>query len=128
MRTSTLLWILSCTAFNAQAADVVYSANQNDNTVSVIDADTAQKIGDIRLGYPAGDKRLYSPLYNGEINVHGLSYAPQRKSCPSSPPSRIRSFVSTRTAADGSIPSMSVAIPMSLAIPMMKRDLGDGAR
>ncbi|UCQ58289.1 hypothetical protein DCF40_03750 [Edwardsiella piscicida] len=79
MRTSTLLWILSCAAFNAQVADVVYTANQNDNTVSVIDADTAQKIGDIRLGYPAGDKRLYSPLYNGEINVHGLSYAPQRK-------------------------------------------------
>ncbi|EIB6307158.1 hypothetical protein V1412_003482 [Salmonella enterica] len=66
-------------AANTQAADLVYSANQNDNTVSVIDAKTSQNIGNIQLGYPAEDKRLYSPLYNGEINVHGLSYAPHRR-------------------------------------------------
>lgn len=70
---------LFCASLNASSADLVYAANQNDNTVSVIDAATNTKVGDLVLGYPAGDKRLFSPLYNGEINVHGLSYSPQRQ-------------------------------------------------
>lgn len=61
----------------SHSADLVYSANQNDNTVSVIDASSMSKVGDLVLGYPAGDKKLLSPLYNGQINVHGLSYSPQ---------------------------------------------------
>lgn len=60
------------------AADLIYSANQNDNTVSVVDAASFTKVGNLVLGYPAGDKKLFSPLYNGQINVHGLSYSPQR--------------------------------------------------
>lgn len=76
MRIKLLALTLAFASLNSVAADLVYSANQNDNTVSVVNADTAKKIGDIELGYPAGDKRLYSPLYNGEINVHGLAYAP----------------------------------------------------
>lgn len=79
MRINSLFFVVSLITCNAHAVDLVYSANQNENTVSVIEAKTAKRIGDIRLGYPAGDKRLYSPLYNGEINVHGLSYAPHKR-------------------------------------------------
>lgn len=75
-----LSFILATGSYSAMtfAADLIYTANQNDNTVSVIDATSLTKVADLVLGYPAGDKNLFSPLYNGQINVHGLSYSPQR--------------------------------------------------
>ncbi|MGI9282833.1 MAG: hypothetical protein ACR2PX_24820 [Endozoicomonas sp.] len=60
------------------ATDLVYTANQNDNTVSIINADDMTKVGDLKLGLPAGEAKIFSPLYNGQINVHGLSYSPER--------------------------------------------------
>lgn len=68
--------MLSCQGY---ATDLVFSANQNSNTVSVISATKNTNIGDIILGYPNGDNRLLSPLYNGHINVHGLAYSPVKK-------------------------------------------------
>ncbi|EEQ2460016.1 TPA: hypothetical protein JWI70_004779 [Escherichia coli] len=79
MKLNKTVLAICLVSFNLHAANLVYSANQNDNTVSVVDADKYKKVGSLTLGYPAGDKRLYSPLYNGEINVHGLSYAKQRR-------------------------------------------------
>lgn len=80
MRVTLLVLALNGCLFSAtsSAANLVYSANQNDNTVSVIDSSSLTKVGDLVLGYPAGEKKLLSPLYNGQINVHGLSYSPQR--------------------------------------------------
>lgn len=81
MKLTALVLALTSFSFSVVsiAADLVYSANQNDNTVSVIDAASLTKVGDLVLGYPAGEKKLLSPLYNGQINVHGLSYSPQRQ-------------------------------------------------
>lgn len=73
------LSILFLTSNMVYSADLVFSANQNSNTVSVIDASSKKNIGDIVLGHPASDKRLLSPLYNGQINVHGLAYSEKLK-------------------------------------------------
>ncbi|HBA8915593.1 TPA: hypothetical protein J1246_004604 [Escherichia coli] len=79
MKLNKIALAICLVSFNLYATDLVYSANQNGNTVSVVDANTYKNVGSLILGYPAGDKRLYSPLYNGEINVHGLSYAKKRR-------------------------------------------------
>lgn len=57
--------------------DRVYTADQNSNTVSVINPATNQLLGQIRLGNPRPD--VLSPLYKGEINVHGLGFSPDHK-------------------------------------------------
>lgn len=65
----------------AQAApgtqDRVYTADQNSNTVSVIDPSTDQLLGQIRLGNQRPD--ILSPLYKGQVNVHGLGFSPDHK-------------------------------------------------
>lgn len=57
--------------------DRVYAADQTSNTVSVIDPATNQSLGVIRLGNPV--PASLSPLYRGELLVHGLGYSPDRK-------------------------------------------------
>lgn len=57
--------------------DRVYTADQNSNTVSVIDPSTNTLLGQIRLGNQRPD--ILSPLYKGEINVHGLGFSPDHK-------------------------------------------------
>lgn len=57
--------------------DRVYTADQNSNTVSVIDPATHTLLGQIRLGNARPD--VLSPLYKGEINVHGLGFSPDHK-------------------------------------------------
>src|SRR5215813_13588909 len=57
--------------------DRVYAANQTSNTVSVIDPSTNQLLGVIRLGDPLPGS--LSPLYKGELLVHGLGYLPDSK-------------------------------------------------
>lgn len=57
--------------------DRVYSADQNSNTVSVIDPSSNRLLGQIRLGNPRPD--ILSPLYKGEINVHGLGFSPDHQ-------------------------------------------------
>jgi len=57
--------------------DRVYAANQTSNTVSVIDPSTNKLLGLIRLGDPVPG--ALSPLYRGQLLVHGLGYSPDGK-------------------------------------------------
>jgi YVTN family beta-propeller protein len=57
--------------------DRVYAANQTSNTVSVIDPTSNKLLGLIRLGDPV--PAALSPLYRGQLLVHGLGYAPDGK-------------------------------------------------
>ena len=59
------------------ARDRVYTADQNSNTVSVIDPSTNTLLGQIRLGNQRPD--VLSPLYKGEVNVHGMGFSPDHK-------------------------------------------------
>jgi YVTN family beta-propeller protein len=73
------LVILSSTTVLALPSerDRVYTADQNSNTVSVIDPASNTLLGQIRLGNPRPD--ILSPLYRGEVNVHGLGFSPDHK-------------------------------------------------
>ena len=69
---------LACASHLALAApaagDRVYTGDQNTNTVSVIDPVSNALLGQIRLGNARPD--VLSPLYKGELNVHGLGFSP----------------------------------------------------
>ena len=54
--------------------DRVYAADQTSNTVSVIDPSSNTLLGVIKLGDPLPG--ALSPLYRGELLVHGLGYSP----------------------------------------------------
>src|SRR4051812_32679626 len=71
--------ILSSTSVRALPSerDRVYTADQNSNTVSVIDPGANALLGQIRLGNPRPD--ILSPLYRGEVNVHGLGFSPDHR-------------------------------------------------
>src|ERR1700730_4751065 len=58
-------------------ADRVYAADQTSNTVSVIDPFNNQLLGVIRLGNPVPG--ALSPLYRGQLLVHGLGFSPDSK-------------------------------------------------
>lgn len=57
--------------------DRVYAAEQFSNTVSVIDPSSNKNLGVIRLGDP--QPMNLSPLYKGQVLVHGLGFSPDRK-------------------------------------------------
>src|SRR5262245_56785958 len=57
--------------------DRVYAAEQFSNTISVIDPSTNTNLGIIRLGDP--EPMNLSPLYKGQVLVHGLGFSPDRK-------------------------------------------------
>jgi YVTN family beta-propeller protein len=57
--------------------DRVYTADQTSNTVSVIDPSTNSLLGVIKLGDPVPG--ALSPLYKGQLLVHGLGYSPDSK-------------------------------------------------
>jgi YVTN family beta-propeller protein len=57
--------------------DRVYAAEQFSNTLSVTDPADNRLIGVIRLGDP--QPMNFSPLYKGQVLVHGLGYAPDGK-------------------------------------------------
>ena len=57
--------------------DRVYATDKTSNTVSVIDPSTNQLLGVIRLGDPIPGS--LSPLYVGQLLVHGLGYSPDSK-------------------------------------------------
>lgn len=59
------------------AKDRVYAADQFSNTVSVIDPADNRLLGVIRLGDP--QPASLSPLYRGQLLVHGLGFAPDGK-------------------------------------------------
>jgi YVTN family beta-propeller protein len=58
-------------------ADRFYTADQFSNTVSVIDPADNRLVGLIKLGDPT-PKNL-SPLYRGQLLVHGLGFSPDRR-------------------------------------------------
>jgi YVTN family beta-propeller protein len=57
--------------------DRVYAAEQFSNTVSVSDPASNTLLGVIRLGDPQPGN--FSPLYRGQVLVHGLGYSPDHK-------------------------------------------------
>src|SRR3981081_4666495 len=57
--------------------DRVYAADQTSNTVSVIDPSENKLLGVIKLGDPVPG--ALSPLYKGQLLVHGLGYSPDGK-------------------------------------------------
>ena len=75
------LWAIALSlagaAGSAVAGDRVYTADQTSNTVSVIDPATNKLLGTIHLGedVPAA----LSPLYLGELLVHGLGFSPDHR-------------------------------------------------
>jgi YVTN family beta-propeller protein len=88
----TILWLLllclSTPAIAQQAPwarpniplssqDRVYTADQTSNTVSVIDPSENKLLGVIRLGDPVPG--ALSPLYKGQLLVHGLGYSPDSR-------------------------------------------------
>src|SRR6266481_2987380 len=82
-----IFWMISC-AFGQQAPwgrpdipvssrDRVYAADQTSNTVSVVDPFTNRLLGIIKLGDPVPG--ALSPLYKGQLLVHGLGYSSDSK-------------------------------------------------
>jgi YVTN family beta-propeller protein len=73
----TLLLTGMAFAASAKAGDRVYTADQTSNTVSVIDPSSNKFLGSIHLGddVPAA----LSPLYRGELLVHGMGFSPDHK-------------------------------------------------
>jgi YVTN family beta-propeller protein len=76
--------LLSASAHAGQAPDVaishhdrVYAAEQFSNTVSVTDPADNRLLGVIRLGDP--QPANFSPLYRGQLLVHGLGFSPDHK-------------------------------------------------
>jgi YVTN family beta-propeller protein len=63
--------------FPVSGRDRVYAAEQFSNTVSVIDPSTNKNLGVIRLG--DSQPTNLSPLYKGQVLVHGLGFSPDRK-------------------------------------------------
>jgi YVTN family beta-propeller protein len=57
--------------------DRVYAAEQFSNTVSVVDPADNKLLGVIRLGDPQPGN--FSPLYRGQLLVHGMGFSPDRK-------------------------------------------------
>src|SRR5262249_8756767 len=59
------------------ASDRVYAADQFSNTVSVVRPLDSKLLGVIKLGDPTPGN--LSPLYRGQLLVHGLGFSPDRK-------------------------------------------------
>ena len=68
---------LSPTRACPQPQDRVHNADQNTNPVSGINPATTSLLGQIRLGNVR--PVILSPLYKGEINVHGLGFSPDHR-------------------------------------------------
>jgi YVTN family beta-propeller protein len=58
-------------------SDRVYAAEQFSNTVSVTDPVENKVLGVIKLGDPQPGN--FSPLYKGEVLVHGMGFSPDHK-------------------------------------------------
>lgn len=61
----------------ASHRDRIYAAEQFSNTVSVSDPVDGKLLGVIRLGDP--QPQNFSPLYKGQVLVHGIGFAPDGK-------------------------------------------------
>src|SRR5580692_8530854 len=67
----------SATVIPISHHDRVYAAEQFSNTVSVSDPADNKLLGVIRLGDPSPGN--FSPLYKGQVLVHGMGYSPDHK-------------------------------------------------
>jgi YVTN family beta-propeller protein len=65
------------TSLPVSSQDRVYTADQTSNTVSVINPATNTLLGILRLGDPVPG--ALSPLYRGQLLVHGLGFSPDHK-------------------------------------------------
>jgi YVTN family beta-propeller protein len=77
MKTFLALALLTSAFTYVQAGDRVYTGDQTSNTVSVIDPATNKYLGAIHLGESV--PVALSPLYRGELLVHGLGFSPDHK-------------------------------------------------
>src|SRR2546421_5761437 len=75
--TVPVLWSSGAALAEPGPPDRVYTADQNTNTVSVINPVNNTLLGQIRLGNVRPD--ILSPLYKGELNVHGLGFSADHK-------------------------------------------------
>jgi len=77
VRATILLIVITLATADGKDGDRVYTAEQTSNTVSVIDPETNKLLGSIPLGddVPAA----LSPLYRGQLLVHGLGFSPDHK-------------------------------------------------
>jgi len=57
--------------------DRIYAAEQFSNTISVTDPASNSLVGIVRLGEP--QPMNFSPLYKGQVLVHGMGFSPDRK-------------------------------------------------
>src|ERR1700723_3215394 len=57
--------------------DRVYTGDQFSNTVSVVDPSDNKTLGVIPLGAPSPAN--FSPLYKGQLLVHGMGFSPDRR-------------------------------------------------
>src|SRR5215831_1216876 len=96
MHTYRIILLITVMVTAARAGDRVYTADQTSNTVSVIDPATNKLLGTIHLGedVPAA----LSPLYHGELLVHGLGFSPDHRTLAAvSIGSNSVSFIDTAT-------------------------------
>ena len=77
MKRLAALLLTTVVLSTAQAGDRVYTGDQTSNTVSVIDPATNKYLGAIHLGEAV--PVALSPLYRGELLVHGLGFSPDHK-------------------------------------------------
>lgn len=78
--------------------DRFYTSDQFSNTISVIDPSQNKFLGLIRLGDPAPAN--LSPLYRGQLLVHGMGFSPDRRTLASvSIGSNSVTFIDTATNA-----------------------------
>ncbi len=73
--------------------DRFYTSDQFSNTVSVIDPADNKLLGVIRLGDQTPGN--LSPLYRGQLLVHGMGFSPDHKACCRCRSARTRSRSST---------------------------------
>jgi YVTN family beta-propeller protein len=68
---------VSAPNFPVSSQDRVYTGDQFSNTVSVINPADNKTLGVIRLGAPSPAN--FSPLYKGQVLVHGMGFAPDHR-------------------------------------------------
>ena len=77
MKANLTLFLIAMALTSVRAGDRVYTAEQTSNTVSVIDPATNKYLGSIHLGEDV--PVALSPLYRGELLVHGMGFSPDHK-------------------------------------------------
>src|ERR1700757_1979815 len=96
--------------------DRVYSAEQYSNTVSVTDPADNKLLGSIHLGDPTPSS--LSPLYKGQLLVHGLGFSPDRRTVDVvSIGSNSVTFIDTATNAVNHISYVGGSPPQGLFSP-----------